>query len=79
MVYATTTEQLADIRDAIEQYVDGSGDFVSPDQTSRYVRIDSFNESAISILVYRLTRSAIYRDCLEAREKPAIELEPIGK
>lgn len=75
MVYSTTTEQLAEIREAIEHYIDGSGDFVSQDQAARFVRIDSFDKSAINMLVYCFTKSAEYGEYLEAKEKLVIGIK----
>lgn len=75
LVYSTTTEQLTEIRDAIEHYIDGSGDFVSKDKAARFVRIDSFEKSAINMLVYCFTRSAEYGDYLEVKEKLVMEIK----
>ena len=75
LVYSTTTEQLAEIREAIEHYIDGSGDFVSQDQAARFVHIDSFDKSAINMLVYCFTKSAEYGEYLEAKEKLVIGIK----
>ncbi len=75
LVYSTTTEQLAEIREAIEHYIDGSGDFVSQDQAARFVHIDSFDNSAINMLVYCFTKSAEYGEYLEAKEKLVIGIK----
>ncbi len=75
LVYSTTTGQLAEIREAIEQFIDGSSDFVSQDRAARFVRIDSFDESGINMLVYCFTHSAQYGDYLEAKEKLVIAIK----
>ena len=77
LVYSTTAGQLAEIRDAIEGFIDGSGDFVAADRAPRYVRIDSFNESAIDLLVYCFTVSNQYAIYLEAKEKLLLEIQAI--
>jgi MscS family membrane protein len=75
LVFSTTVDQLAEIREAIETHIDGSGDFVSQDQATRFVRIDSFGDSAINMLVYCFTKSAEYGDYLEAKEDLVIGIK----
>jgi len=75
VVYTTTTSQLAQICNAIEQYIDASGDFVPASDASRFVRVDSFGDSSIDILVYCFTRSAAYADFMEVKEKLVLNIK----
>lgn len=77
LVYGTTAEQLARIRDEIEEYIDNSEDFVPADRASRYVRIDAFDESSINILVWCFTRTIDYATYLEAKERLLLEIKRI--
>lgn len=77
LTYVSSIEVLREIRDRVEQHIDDCGYFVSPDIASRFVRIDSFNESSIDMLVYCFTKSNKYSGYLEANEHLVLAIKSI--
>ena len=77
LTYATSIDILRTIREQIEQYIDDSGFFVAPDLAARYVRIDSFNDSSIDMLVLCFSQSNVWADYLEAKEELALAIKSI--
>jgi MscS family membrane protein len=75
--YNLSVKTLRAIRERVERYIDGSDYFESPDVASRFVRIDSFSESSIDMLVYCFTHSPAYGDYLEAKEDLALAIKSI--
>ncbi len=75
--YRTTTEQLKIIRDGILKYIEESDDFEKSDAVNTFVRVDSFNNSSIDIMVYCFTRTVIWGEYLEAKEKFAFEIKKV--
>jgi len=75
--YRTTTEQLKIIRDGIMNYIEECGDFELSDEVATFVRVDSFNNSSIDIMVYCFTRTVIWGEYLEAKEKFAFAIKKI--
>ena len=77
VLHATTTDQLRQICNGIEAYIDQSDDFVGPPEASRFVHVDSFGESSIDILVYCFTRSPARADHLAAKERLALKIKDV--
>jgi MscS family membrane protein len=77
VVYSTTAEQLRTIRDRIERYVLESGEFASPDEAPTFVRIDSFGDSSIDILLYCFTRTTKWGEWLAAKERLAYHVKEV--
>lgn len=75
--YGTTIEQLRSVRDNIEAYILGSDDFASPSDVSTFVRIDSFNDSSIDILLYCFTNTTNWGKWLEIKETLAYKIKEI--
>jgi MscS family membrane protein len=75
--YRTTLEQLKQIRDAIEDYILSSEEFAKPDEVATFVRIDSFNDSSIDILLYCFTHTTVWGDWLEIKERLAYKIKEI--
>ena len=75
--YASTVEQLRQIRDAIEEYVTNNADFASPDEGSTFIRIDSFNDSSIDILLYCFTRTTEWGEWLNIKKELAYKVKEI--
>lgn len=75
--YRTTLEQLRQIRDAIEDYILSSDEFAKPDEVATFVRIDSFNDSSIDILLYCFTHTTVWGDWLEIKERLAYRIKEI--
>lgn len=75
--YGSTGEQLDQIRAAIEEYVTSNKDFVQPSETSSFVRIDSFSDSSIDILLYCFTRTTDWLEWLAIKEKLLLRIKEI--
>jgi MscS family membrane protein len=75
--YRTTVPQLHRIRDEIEDYILTNTDFAEKSEVSTFVRIDSFNDSSIDILVYCFTVSTKWGEWLEIKEKLANKIKEI--
>ncbi len=75
--YRTTIDQLRQIRDAIEHFVLGSDKFAHPPEVSTFVRIDSFNDSSIDIMLYCFTRTTDWGEWLEIKEDLAYRIKDI--
>lgn len=75
--YATTVDQLRQIRDEIEAYILNNEDFAAPSEVSTFVRIDSFNDSSIDILLYCFTKTTNWGEWLEIKEKLAYTIKDI--
>lgn len=75
--YKTTVEQLRQIRDNIEKYIMGSGEFAHPPVVPTFVRIDRFSDSSIDIMVYCFTRTIVWGEWLEIKEKLAYRIKEI--
>lgn len=75
--YRTTLEQLKEIRDGIERYILESDEFAKPTDVPTFVRIDSFNDSSIDILVYCFTNTIVWGDWLEIKERLAYTIKNI--
>lgn len=75
--YRTSIAQLRRIRDSIESYILNSGDFADPLEVATFVRIDSFNDSSIDIMLYCFTKTTVWGEWLEIKEKLAYEVKRI--
>jgi MscS family membrane protein len=75
--YRTTVEQLRQIRDGIEQHIMGSEDFARPPEVPTFVRIDSFNDSSIDIMVYCFTKTTVWGNWLAIKENLAYRIKEI--
>lgn len=75
--YRTSVEQLREIRDGIEEYVVQSPDFAKPSEVSTFVRIDSFNDSSIDIMLYCFTKTINWGEWLEVKEELAYKVKDI--
>ena len=75
--YHTTIPQLRQIRDQIEAYILENDAFVKPHEVSTFVRIDRFADSSIDIMLYCFTRSIIWGEWLEIKERLALKIKEI--
>lgn len=75
--YRTTIDQLRSVRDGIESYIHNNDDFASPSEVSTFVRIDSFNDSSIDILLYCFTKTTNWGEWLEIKETLACKIKEI--
>ncbi len=77
VLYNTTADQLREIRDGIEKYILETEDFASPDDVATFVRIDSFNDSSIDIMVYCFTKTTVWGEWLKVKEALAYRIKEI--
>ena len=77
LVYGTSIDQLKIIRKQIEDYIMNNDDFAKPPEVATFVRIDSFNDSSIDIMLYCFTRTTDWGEWLEIKEKLALEIKKI--
>jgi len=75
--YRTRVDQLRQIRDGIEAYIRGCDDFAQPPDVPLFVRIDSFNDSSIDIMLYCFTRTIDWGEWLEIKERLAYRIKEI--
>ena len=77
VIYGTTVDQLRYIRDQIEAYILNGDDFAKPPEVSTFVRIDSFGDSSIDIMVYCFTKTTVWGEWLAAKERLAYRIKEI--
>ena len=77
VLYDTTAAQLREVRDGIESYIHGNEAFADPTEVSTFVRIDSFNDSSIDIMVYCFTKTTVWGEWLEVKEALAYRIKEI--
>ena len=78
VLYSTSVDQLRQIRDGIECYIlDHKDEFASPSEVATFVRVDSFNESSIDIMVYCFTRTTKWGEWLEIKERLAYYIKDV--
>jgi len=75
--YRTTVDQLKAIRDGIESYIIGNPEFIQPDQGTMLVRVDSFGDSSIDIMIYCFTHTTGWSDWLEIKERFAYHVKDV--
>lgn len=75
--YGATVDQLRKIRDEIEAYILEGEAFASPQDVSTFVRIDSFNDSSIDILLYCFTKTTNWGEWLKIKEALAYKVKEI--
>jgi len=72
--YRTTVDQLRDIRDQIAAYIEETPEFAPATDVSTFVRIDSFGDSSINILIYCFTLTTQWGEYLEIKERLAYKI-----
>lgn len=77
VTYSTTTAQLKTIRDGITKYITDNQNFARAEEVSTFVRIDSFNDSSIDIMVYCFTETTDWGEWLAVKENFAFEIKKI--
>ena len=75
--YRTTVDQLRVIRGQIAAYIEETPEFAPATDVSTFVRIDSFGESSINILVYCFTLTTKWGEYLEIKERLAYKIMDI--
>ena len=77
VTYSTTSEQLKIVRDGIHDYIMNSDDFAKPPEVPTFVHVDSFNASSIDIMIYSFTKTTVWGEFLEAKERFALAVKDI--
>ena len=77
VVYGTSVDQLRYIRDQIEAYILNNDDFAKPPEVSTFVRIDSFGDSSIDIMLYCFTKTTVWGEWLAVKERLAYRVKEI--
>ena len=75
--YRTSVDQLRAIRNGIETYVMENDAFAKPPETLLFVRIDSFSDSSIDIMLYCFTKTTNWGEWLEIKESLAYAIKEI--
>jgi MscS family membrane protein len=76
--YRSTQEQIRHIIHDISAYVHQCGDFeTDPEQTKTFVFLDSFGNSSIDIMLYCFTKTTIWGEWLQAKERLAFAIKGI--
>ena len=72
--YRTTTDQLKKIRDEISELILNNNTFAKNEHTSYFVRIDSFSDSSIDMLVQAFTQTNDWGEYLQIKEELAVKI-----
>jgi MscS family membrane protein len=72
--YRTSVDQLKNIRDELSQLIEKDEDFAKNDNTSFFVRIDSFSDSSIDLLIQAFTLTNDWGEYLIIKEKLAVNI-----
>ena len=78
--YRTTVEQLKNIRNQVKEFIDKDQNFKSDDKSyfsSSFVRIDSFSDSSIDMLVQCFTNVTDWNAYIKVKETLAITIKEI--
>ncbi len=72
--YKTSVEQLKKIRDEINNHLKANLDFAKNTNSNFFVRIDSFSESSIDMLVQAFTETNDWGEYLKIKEELAVKI-----
>ena len=72
--YRTNIDQLKKIRDAITSLIENDKDFAKNQNAGFYVRVDSFSESSIDMLVQTFTVTNDWAEFLKIKENLAVRI-----
>ena len=72
--YRTTIDQLKKIRDAINLLIEKDKNFAKNVNTSYFVRVDSFSDSSIDMLVQAFTETNDWGEYLKIKEELAVKI-----
>ena len=72
--YKTTIDQLKNIRDQITSLIEQNSNFAKNINTSYFVRIDSFSDSSIDMLVQAFTETNDWGEFLKIKESLAVNI-----
>ena len=72
--YRTSIDQLKNIRDEINNLIEKDDNFAKNQNASFYVRIDSFSDSSIDMLVQTFTITNDWAEFLKIKENLAVKI-----
>ena len=72
--YRTSVDQLKKIRDAIQKVIIENASFAKNDNTGYFVRVDSFSDSSIDMLVQAFTETNDWAEYLKIKEELAVNI-----
>ena len=75
--YKTTSEQLKNIKNQIEDYIKSSKDFSTSADTMLSVKIDQFAASSIDIRLICFTKTTNYKEWLNVKDSLAVAIKDI--
>ena len=75
--YKTTIDQLKKIRDSITKLIENNEDFAKNENSSFFIRIDSFSDSSIDMLVQAFTVTNDWSEFLRIKEELAVSIKEI--
>lgn len=76
--YRSTTKQIQNILRAITTYVHECGDYeTDPELTKTLIFLDSFGSSSIDIMLYCFTKTTVWGEWLEVKERLAYKIKEI--
>ena len=77
--YKTSIIQLKNIRDELTNLIENDKDFAKNDNTSFFVRIDSFSDSSIDVLIQAFTVTNDWGEYLKIKENLAVKIIEIAE
>ncbi len=78
--YRTSAEQLRQVCEGIRKYLtegESGAEFIGPPDAAQFVRVDSFGASSIDIMLYAFTRTIVWGEWLEIKERLAYAVKDI--
>ncbi|MDC0344288.1 mechanosensitive ion channel family protein [Pelagibacteraceae bacterium] len=75
--YRTTSEQLKNIKNQVEDYIKKSDDFIKSENTMLSVKIDQFAASSIDIRLICFTKTKHFQEWLNVKDTLALEVKKI--
>jgi MscS family membrane protein len=77
LTYDTSVAQLRAVRGEIEKYISKNDDFAKAPEVTSFVRIDSFNDSSVDLMLYCFTKTTNWMEWLEIKEDFACRIKEI--
>ncbi|MGD9850168.1 MAG: mechanosensitive ion channel family protein [Nitrospirales bacterium] len=76
--YRSTHDQIRNIVQAISTYIYECGDFeTDSEQVKTFIFLDSFGDSSIDIMLYCFTKTVVWGEWLEAKERLAYHIKKV--
>lgn len=74
LVLSSTQKQIEEVRDALKDYLVGSGDFSTDDDAPQYVHVNNLGDSSVDLLFYAWTQTADYANSLKVKERLSLKI-----